>query len=507
MCLAATADNAFMSLKGSHDGVPSDFHYLQDISKYSDFCRLVVMQWFISEKSDISALRCKHTSCESGADQASSPNVAVNKACSKDNSCSTAPYCSKYEGHPLGSTETCTQGNTCVGNVSNIPFSFLHNLNDSDILSLGNSFIEECSLDTSRKCTYAHQHYHCTLCPPWKHFQSLYKINRHIRQTHMNPCRTFDYGGFRLLPCKQQHTDFKYSDARYHYHCPICNKSVLQKTCFEQHMTVHSSKRNSVKMPCSVDKNTKDDMITKDNETPEGSNGRIVHDKIQGKAPTDLEMDEDLSEKDSSMKEVKDDEHMTVTDLSDNLIMNQTITLKRSAKPSGSCSKCGKTMLRKNLKRHSVNAYNSMIIMAVCCDLERGLYMVRKNPKGGIGYPVHVQKVLHSSDKTSVDCGDAKCKLEMQLAGRAKMTGRECRHLLQINNASYPETVSLHDNTINELGQDNQFRSLNNETISKCIALNQEAVREHARTVVQWQDGPCIHMSVYDSSVQSRPLK
>ena len=140
-------------------------------------------------------------------------------------------------------------------------------------------------------------------------------------------------------------------------------------------------------------------------------------------------------------------------------------------------------MLRKNLKHHSVNAHNSMIITVVCCD--RGLYMVYKNPKGGIGYPVHVQKVLHSSDKTSVDCGDAMCKLEMQLAGRAKMTGRECRHLLQINNASHPDTVNLHDNKINELGQDNQFRILKYETISKCIVLNQGAVRECAPTVMQ----------------------
>ena len=93
-----------------------------------------------------------------------------------------------------------------------------------------------------------------------------------------------------------------------------------------------------------------------------------------------------------------------------------------------------------------------MITTAVCCDLECGLYMVRRNPKGTIGYPVHVQKGLHSSDKTTVDCGEAKCKLEMQLAGRAKLTGCECRYLLQINNASYPEIVSLYDNKINELG-------------------------------------------------------
>ena len=91
-------------------------------------------------------------------------------------------------------------------------------------------------------------------------------------------------------------------------------------------MTVHSSKRN-LKMPCSVDKNTKDGMITKDNKTPKGSNGRIVHDKIQGKATTGIEMDEELSEKDSFTKEVKDDEHMTVADLSDKLIMNQNLAL------------------------------------------------------------------------------------------------------------------------------------------------------------------------------------
>ena len=98
-------------------------------------------------------------------------------------------------------------------------------------------------------------------------------------------------------------------------------------------------------------------------------------------------------------------------------------------------------MLKKNLKRHSATVYNSIAITAVCCDQERGLYMVRKNQKGGIGYPVHVQKILHSSKSTSVDCCDPKCKLEMQLAGRAKMTGRECRHLLQINNASYPDRL------------------------------------------------------------------
>ena len=58
MCLAATADNSFLSLKGSSERVFSGFYYLQDISKYSDFCRFVVMQWLLNEKIEISALRC-----------------------------------------------------------------------------------------------------------------------------------------------------------------------------------------------------------------------------------------------------------------------------------------------------------------------------------------------------------------------------------------------------------------------------------------------------------------
>ena len=59
----------------------------------------------------------------------------------------------------------------------------------------------------------------------------------------------------------------------------------------------------------------------------------------------------------------------------------------------------------------------------LCCDLEHSLYMVHRNPKDGIGSLVHVKKVLHSSDKTCADYGDAKCKLEMQLAGRANING------------------------------------------------------------------------------------
>ena len=56
--------------------------------------------------------------------------------------------------------------------------------------------------------------------------------------------------------------------------------------------------------------------------------------------------------------------------------------------------------------------------------------MVHKIQMGGIGYTVHVQEVIKYSKSTSIDCGDLKCTLEMQLASRAKLMDRECRHLL-----------------------------------------------------------------------------
>ena len=93
-------------------------------------------------------------------------------------------------------------------------------------------------------------------------------------------------------------------------------------------------------------------------------------------------------------------------------------------------------------------------------------------------------KRIHCSISISVDCGDLKCKIEMQLASRAEMTGRECRHLLQVNNASYPDRIILVDSKICELGEENRLKLLKDETITKCIELNKQAIQINAPAVV-----------------------
>ena len=83
------------------------------------------------------------------------------------------------------------------------------------------------------------------------------------------------------------------------------------------------------------------------------------------------------------------------------------------------------------------------------------------------------------------------------------MTARECKHLLQVNNVSYSDRINLLDNKIHELGQDNQFKILKNETITECIEI---MVIQNVPTVVQWQDGNYVHISIFDFNIQSRPV-
>ena len=95
----------------------------------------------------------------------------------------------------------------------------------------------------------------------------------------------------------------------------------------------------------------------------------------------------------------------------------------------------------------------------------------------------------------------------MQVASRAKMPGRECKHVRQVNNASYPDRVILLEARISELGEENHFKVLKNETIINCIDINRLAMKINAPAVVEWQDGNDLHLSVLEDNINNRPVQ
>ena len=64
--------------------------------------------------------------------------------------------------------------------------------------------------------------------------------------------------------------------------------------------------------------------------------------------------------------------------------------------------------------------------------------MVRRSHHGGVGNPVHVQKIVNSNEERMIDCEVQSCREEMKIAARTGMKGRECSHLVLVNNAFFP---------------------------------------------------------------------
>ena len=80
-------------------------------------------------------------------------------------------------------------------------------------------------------------------------------------------------------------------------------------------------------------------------------------------------------------------------------------TISRRAIPEmKECSICGKTMRQKSLARHYRDIHDKEIVrVATCVDEYNGIFLVRNSSRGGVGYPVHVKKVM-GSENAGIQC-------------------------------------------------------------------------------------------------------
>ena len=122
--------------------------------------------------------------------------------------------------------------------------------------------------------------------------------------------------------------------------------------------------------------------------------------------------------------------------------------------------------------------------------------MVRKAKQGGVGFLLHVQKAVNGLDVRPVDCKEEACREEMAIAARSGIKGRECRHLMEMNNAYYPEEFILNEQNLAELCANGKYKVLTQDTSEKCVKLKHGCAFVNAPAVVSWEECNFMHMSV-----------
>lgn len=97
-------------------------------------------------------------------------------------------------------------------------------------------FFIPCSSGSIASCNVRKKHKHCKLCG--KAFDTPFHCNRHFRQSHAS--RAVSFGGQLCYPCKQKHgpTD---TSVRAHFHCPVCTKTILNRSEFIKHLNKHGN--------------------------------------------------------------------------------------------------------------------------------------------------------------------------------------------------------------------------------------------------------------------------
>ena len=317
-------------------------------------------------------------------------------------------------------------------------------------------YFHNCS-DTKMDCDLSNKHKHCKLCN--KTFTTPFRRKRHFIQSHVN--RAVPYHGKSCYPCKLSHDNLGKSE-RFHYHCPVCQCTILNQEPFIKHLKLHDSK-----------------------EPP----------KIHG----DCEMDT----KSDSNEIVTDDEEDGSSADHEKYSDDGSIISRRAIPEMKECSICGKSMRQKSLARHYRDIHDKEIVrVATCVDEDNGIFLVRNSSRGGVGYPVHVKKVM-GSENAGIQCEKSECMDYMQVAWRSGITTAECKHLQEVGkNPVFPESITLSSETIEDLSPSGEYRMLTEERITECKELQFEARRKNCECIVSMTDGTrFIHLSVFDGNV------
>ncbi|XP_039268649.2 uncharacterized protein LOC144424288 [Styela clava] len=208
--------------------------------------------------------------------------------------------------------------------------------------------------DCSRKPNH---HLHCLLCKAASAGHAHCK--RHFEEVHAR--QSVIYQHYKCLKCKLNHGHSGYF--RPHYHCLICNRTIIREKQLHVHMENHTvNKTGGVRM------NTKPKIELNDvceytpDDPPLGNN-----DSIEMNHKTNVACDNGSIEMNIKSNTEFNDACDYAPEKKSRRVLEKMIT----------CPVCRKEMCSRSLPRHYRNIHNKEIENVVyCVDKIRGLYMV-----------------------------------------------------------------------------------------------------------------------------------
>ena len=320
-------------------------------------------------------------------------------------------------------------------------------------------FFSRCT-NTDINCDISKSHKHCDLCD--KTFDTPYHCKRHFSQSHAS--RAILHEGSYCFPCKKSHKS-EGNSAKAHYHCPSCDATVVNKAPFLTHLRSHIKK----------ERDSKDTKVEQHEE--------VQNEDLPLQAP---------GESSEEMEEIP----------KENVADKATTQFRKNIAEKTKCPICSKMMHVKSITRHCREIHEREMPSSTCVDEQQGIFLIRNSSKGGVGYPIHVRKVM-GGGKTVAACEVTDCMDTMAVAWRIGISTAECHHLVNVGkNPIFPEKICLNREVLNDLSKTGTYRLLTDERIESCRHVQALAEKKQVPCIVPMEDGKrFLHFSVFHEEV------
>ena len=248
------------------------------------------------------------------------------------------------------------------------------------------------------------------------------------------------------------------------------------------------------------------------NERKDTKGGESSEDDTNGNKEwaEDAKANEDATEQSASTQtskpahdqndQVQDDSHTVTSNVRCSTKQRKKYFLyKRPSARQAKCSQCGKTVLRKNLRKHlrekhkGFPEFQPLPCMAV--DYKEGIYIVCSNNEGNV-HPLHVQCKI-SSPVQRIFCDSDICTQLMMAHNRGNLSGFGCVHVRSVPQAkNYQQPKPITETGLNNLIKEKLFKPESLREILDVVRWSETHEVVPALTFWNYVTSDFVYMSV-----------